>query len=68
LYKKLGSIFWLAENVDYKKDEYDFKALAPPMQHFIQTIVAYFAFADGLVNFNLLENFTKVRYDRRPAL
>lgn len=55
LYKKAEASFWTAEELDFAKD--DFNTLSPDEQHFIKTILAFFAASDGIVNENLIERF-----------
>lgn len=56
MYKKAVSSFWTAEEIDFAKD--DFNVLNPDEQHFIKTILAFFAASDGVVNENLIERFS----------
>lgn len=54
-YKEQLSAFWKAEEIDFSRDYNDFIKLNPDEQHFIKRILAFFASADGIVNFNLRE-------------
>lgn len=59
LYKQQVAAKWFAEEIDFSRDYYDFLTLNNDEQHFIKMILAFFANADGIVNFNLSERFTK---------
>lgn len=63
LYKKQLSSFWTVEEVDLSSDLKDWNKLTKNEVHFIKNILAFFATSDGIVNLNLLENFsTEVPY------
>jgi ribonucleotide reductase beta subunit family protein with ferritin-like domain len=57
LYKLQQSSFWVAEEIDFSKDYDDFVTLSKDEQYVIEMILAFFAGADGIVNFNLRERF-----------
>lgn len=57
LYKKQQSAFWKAEEIDFSQDRDHFEKLNENEKHFIKMILAFFACADGIVNFNLRERF-----------
>lgn len=57
LYKLQQSSFWVAEEIDFSKDYDDFATLSKDEQYVIEMILAFFAGADGIVNFNLRERF-----------
>ena len=57
LYQQQLSAFWKAQEVDFSKDYEDFQTLSPQEQHFIKSILAFFANSDGIVNFNLSTRF-----------
>tara|TARA_B110000483_G_scaffold183744_1_gene217360 strand:- start:1701 stop:2660 length:960 start_codon:yes stop_codon:yes gene_type:complete len=59
LYKKQLACFWKAEEIDFSKDRDDFNCLSENEQTFIKKILAFFSFADGLINANLEERFIK---------
>ena len=57
-YKKAEASFWTAEEIDLSKDKSDWEKLTPDEQSFIKNILAFFAGADGIVNENLVNNFS----------
>jgi ribonucleoside-diphosphate reductase subunit M2 len=57
MYKRAVACFWTPEEVDLARDLNDWSKLTPPEQHFIQTVLAFFATSDGIVNENLVQNF-----------
>jgi ribonucleoside-diphosphate reductase beta chain len=59
MYKQAISSFWVAEEVDLNGDYKDFSNLTKNEQHFISYVLAFFASSDGIVNENLIENFSK---------
>jgi len=58
-YIKHRSMFWSPEEIDLSKDLNDWIKLNSDEQYFIKHILAFFAASDGIVNENLLENFSK---------
>lgn len=58
-YKQQLACFWKAEEIDFSQDYDDYSTLGENEQHFLKRVLAFFAFADGLVNFNLEERFIK---------
>jgi ribonucleotide reductase beta subunit family protein with ferritin-like domain len=58
LYKKAVASFWTVEEIDLAGDLKDWAALTDPEQHFIKTVLAFFASSDGIVFENLDLNFT----------
>jgi ribonucleotide reductase beta subunit family protein with ferritin-like domain len=58
LYKKAVGSFWTVEEIDLAGDLKDWAGLTAPEQHFIKTILAFFASSDGIVFENLDLNFT----------
>jgi ribonucleotide reductase beta subunit family protein with ferritin-like domain len=48
---------WVAKEIDFSNDLKDFLLLSEPEQHFIKMILAFFAASDGIVNFNIREQF-----------
>lgn len=57
LYKQAQMSNWTAEEVDLSKDMDDWSKLTDNEQHFIKTILAFFAGSDGIVFENLNNNF-----------
>jgi len=59
LYKKAIGSFWTVEEIDLASDLKDWDKLNSDEQHFIKTVLAFFAASDGIVFENLDLNFTK---------
>lgn len=58
-YKKAEASFWTAEEVDLSKDLDDWNnKLTDNERYFISRVLAFFAASDGIVNENLVENFS----------
>ena len=57
LYKKAQMSNWTAEEIDFSKDMDDWESLSVNEQHFIKTILAFFAASDGIVFENINLNF-----------
>jgi ribonucleotide reductase beta subunit family protein with ferritin-like domain len=53
MYKEQQNFDWKAEEIDFSKDYDDFIKLEPEVQNIIKMILAFFANADGIVNFNI---------------
>ncbi|ODV78949.1 uncharacterized protein CANTADRAFT_26054 [Suhomyces tanzawaensis NRRL Y-17324] len=59
MYKKAEASFWTAEEIDLSKDINDWNnRLNDNERFFISRILAFFAASDGIVNENLVENFS----------
>ena len=58
MYKKAFASFWPPEEVDTTQDLNDLEKLNESEKHFIFHILAFFAASDGIVNENLIENFS----------
>ena len=59
MYKKAEASFWTAEEIDLGKDTHDWnEKLNNNERYFISRILAFFAASDGIVNENLVENFS----------
>lgn len=59
MYKKAEALFWTAEEIDLGKDLHDWNhKLNESERFFISRILAFFAASDGIVNENLVENFS----------
>lgn len=60
LYKKAQASFWAAEEVDLGQDYRDWHSdkLSDRDRYFIKHVLAFFASADGIVNENLISNFS----------
>lgn len=57
-YKKQKACFWVAEEIDLSKDNYDWDfKLNENERYFIKRIIAFFAGSDGIVLENLVSNF-----------
>jgi ribonucleotide reductase beta subunit family protein with ferritin-like domain len=59
LYKKAIGSFWTVEEIDLASDLKDWDKLNSDEQHFVKTVLAFFAASDGIVFENLDLNFTK---------
>ncbi|SCU96560.1 LANO_0E13806g1_1 [Lachancea nothofagi CBS 11611] len=58
-YKRAEASFWTAEEIDLSKDTHDWNnRLNDNERFFISRILAFFAASDGIVNENLVENFS----------
>jgi ribonucleoside-diphosphate reductase beta chain len=57
MYKKAQASFWTAEEIDLSADLKDWANLTRNERHFISSILAFFAGADGIVNENLACRF-----------
>ncbi|KAJ1672760.1 Ribonucleotide-diphosphate reductase (RNR), small subunit, partial [Spiromyces aspiralis] len=59
MYKKAEASFWTAEEVDLSHDmEHWENRLNDNERHFIKYVLAFFAGSDGIVNENLVQNFS----------
>lgn len=58
-YKKHESSFWTTEEIDMADDRKAWQRLTEPEQHFIKTVLAFFAAADGIVVENLALRFMR---------
>lgn len=57
MYKKHVASFWTAEEIDLSADYKDWMTLSTQEQHFVKTVLAFFAASDGIVLENLAERF-----------
>ncbi|KAJ2374838.1 Ribonucleotide-diphosphate reductase (RNR), small subunit [Coemansia sp. RSA 2611] len=59
MYKKHEASFWTAEEIDLSQDmgHWD-NRLTDNERHFIKYVLAFFAASDGIVNENLVQNFS----------
>ncbi|EFC47709.1 predicted protein [Naegleria gruberi] len=57
MYKKTMASFWTVEEVDLHTDITEWEKLNSNEQHFIKTVLAFFAASDGIVNENLCQQF-----------
>jgi len=58
MYKQEQASFWTAEEIDLAEDLKDWNELNKDEQHFLKRILAFFAASDGIVNENLVMNFS----------
>jgi len=58
MYKKHEASFWTAEEIDLAQDNKDWNTLAEGEQHFIKSVLAFFAASDGIVLENLASRFS----------
>lgn len=59
LYKKAEASFWTFEELRMDDELKDWQKLDRDTQEFIETIFGFFSGADGIVNINLAENFSR---------
>jgi ribonucleotide reductase beta subunit family protein with ferritin-like domain len=59
LYKKAVASFWTTEEIDLSSDLKDWNRLSADEQHFIKTVLAFFAASDGIVMENIDLNFAR---------
>lgn len=57
LYKKQLACFWVVDEIDLSKDREVFETLSSDEQHFIKSILAFFAASDGIVMENIVGRF-----------
>jgi ribonucleoside-diphosphate reductase subunit M2 len=57
LYKKQLGCFWTTDEIDMSKDRDIFATLTENEQHFIKSILAFFAASDGIVMENIVGRF-----------
>jgi len=59
MYKLAQSLDWRAEEIDFSQDSNDWeKKMNKDEKYFIENTLAFFAASDGIVNENLMENFS----------
>lgn len=59
MYKKAEASFWTAEEIDLGKDLHDWNnRMNENERFFVSRVLAFFAASDGIVNENLVENFS----------
>ncbi len=58
MYKQHAASFWTAEEIDLAEDAKDWASLSADEQHFLKHVLAFFAASDGIVNENLVMNFS----------
>lgn len=62
-YKLQQASEWTAEEIDFQQDVVDWKnKLTDGERLFISHVLGFFAASDGIVNFNIEENFSQVQY------
>jgi ribonucleotide reductase beta subunit family protein with ferritin-like domain len=57
LYKKQLACFWTTDEIDFSKDRDAYDKLNKEEQHFIKSILAFFAASDGIVMENIVGRF-----------
>ena len=57
-YKRAQASFWTAEEITLANDLADWHKLTAEERHFISHVLAFFAGSDGIVNENLVQNFS----------
>jgi len=58
MYKKAEASFWTAEELDLSQDPKDWEKLSDNERFFLKSVLSFFAASDGIVNENLLQNFS----------
>ena len=58
MYKKAEASFWTAEELDLSQDPKDWEKLSDNERFFLKSVLSFFAASDGIVNENLLLNFS----------
>jgi ribonucleoside-diphosphate reductase beta chain len=58
MYKQETASFWTAEEIDLAEDSKDWDKLNKDEQHFLKHVLAFFAASDGIINENLVLNFS----------
>ena len=58
MYKLAQSLDWRAEEIDFSQDSIDWQKMNDNEKYFIENTLAFFAASDGIVNENLIENFS----------
>ena len=58
MYKQAEASFWTAEEVDLSHDHDDWASLSDNERLFVGNVLAFFAASDGIVNENLVQNFS----------
>jgi len=58
MYKDQMACFWTVDEIDLSQDTKDWAKLKKDEQHFIKTVLAFFAASDGIVLENLAQRFT----------
>jgi ribonucleoside-diphosphate reductase beta chain len=56
-YKQAEASFWTSEELDFEADKKDISKLTDGQRLFVETVLAFFAASDGIVNENLAANF-----------
>jgi ribonucleoside-diphosphate reductase beta chain len=56
-YQKHKAAFWTPQEIDFSQDIRDWEGLKKEERYFLKHVLAFFAISDGIVNFNLIENF-----------
>jgi ribonucleoside-diphosphate reductase beta chain len=59
MYKKAEAVFWTAEEIDLGSDMNDWVKMTDNERYFIKHVLAFFASSDGIVNENLILNFSR---------
>jgi ribonucleotide reductase beta subunit family protein with ferritin-like domain len=57
MYKSAEASFWTTEELDFEQDKREWPTLNDGQRFFIETVLAFFAASDGIVNENLAANF-----------
>ena len=57
VFKKQQAVVWTTEEIDFANDKAGFNTLDREAQHFLLTIISFFASSDLLILDNLMEQF-----------
>ena len=59
MHKKQEAAFWTAGEIDFSEDYKHWETLSDDYKWFIKHILAFFAGSDGIVNLNIMKNFSQ---------
>ena len=59
MHKKQEAAFWTAGEIDFSQDPKQWEELNDNYKWFIKHVLAFFAGSDGIVNLNIMRNFSK---------
>jgi ribonucleoside-diphosphate reductase beta chain len=59
MYKLMMASFWTVEEVDLSHDVQDWQKLTLPERKYLTHVLSFFAFSDGVVGENIIENFQR---------
>ena len=68
LYQKAVASFWTADEINLRQDADDFALLSKDERHFLSYVLAFFASSDGIINANIMGNFSDEIQKSEPLL